>query len=166
MWRRSVGEEELYCEMCGSPIRGKPFRAIVDGTEMILCANCYNKLMKSGRALPAPEKKIEKKKEVKKVSKSVDQMEIIEGFGEEIRKGRESKGWTQSVLAQKLRISEAMLKKIESEKIKPSIDLAKKIEQILKIKILQPVEFDEEGEGEPSDKVTFGDVVVVRRDEE
>lgn len=162
--------EELYCEMCGSLIRGKPFKALVDGAEMILCATCYNKLMKSGRALPAPERKIETKKveKIKKTSKPIDQLEIIEGFGEEIRKGREAKGWTQAVLAQKLRISEAMLKKIESEKVKPSLDLAKKIEQILKIKILQPVEFDEEGEGKGSsfDNVTFGDVVFVRRDED
>lgn len=164
-----MGEEEIYCEMCGSLIRGKPFKALVDGTEMILCANCYNKLMKSGRALPAPERKIEQKKaeKPKKTFKSVDQFEIIEGYGEEIRKGRESKGWTQAVLAQKLKISEASLKKIESEKVKPSIDLAKKIEQILKVRVLQPVEFDEGEESSLSpDKVTFGDVVVVRRDED
>jgi putative transcription factor len=155
--------------MCGSPIRGKPFRALVDGVEMVLCSSCYNKLIKSGRALPAPEKKIQAKEEKKKkrFDKIGNQLEIIDGFGEEIKKGRESKGWTQSILAQKLRISEAMLKKIEQEKMKPSIDLAKKIEQLLKIKLLQPVEYDEgESESSSQDKVTFGDVVVVRRDED
>ncbi len=160
MWRGKVET----CEMCGMPIKGKPYKAIVDGAEMILCQRCYNKLIKSGRATPVYERKVVQVK--KKVERFEGQLELQEGFGEIIKKGRESRGWTQQTLAQKLRISESMLKKIEQEKMKPSINLAKKIEQLLKVRILQPVEYEEMEEGSFHDKVTFGDVVVIRRDED
>ena len=49
--------------------------------------------------------------------------------------------------------------------MKPSIDLARRIESLLKIKLLEPVEEEEEGETEEF-YPTLGDVVVIRRDED
>ncbi len=161
--------QELYCEVCGSRIAGRPYRAIVDGVEMILCASCYLKLVRSGRAQPVRERPARvssrpRSKPRRKVS--LEMFDIAEDYADRIKEAREARGWSLKVLAQKLRISETMLRKIEQGKLKPSIDLAKRIEKILKIKILVPVEFEEEYEPPPPGSLTLGDVVVIRRDED
>ncbi len=165
------GGEPLYCEMCGARIAGRPYKAIVDGVEMVLCASCYLKLTKSGRAVPVKERSRIRRTRVEKSLKprrySIELYDIVEDYAERIQRAREEKGWTLQVLAQKLRISESMLRKIENGKMKPSIDLAKRIEKILKIKILEPTELvDEDIEAPPPGTLTLGDVVVIRRDEE
>ncbi len=164
------GKEQLYCEVCGSPIPGRPYRALIDGVEMILCPSCYLKLTRSGRAIPVkqrPAKTTRVPRGTRPARKvSLELYDIVEDYYERIREARESKGWSLSVLAQKLRISESMLRKIESGKMKPSIDLAKRIEKILKIQILEPTELEEEFEAPPPGTLTLGDVVVVRRDED
>ncbi|MMZ71147.1 hypothetical protein D1872_344050 [compost metagenome] len=50
--------------------------------------------------------------------------------------------------------------------MKPSIDLARRIESILKIKILEPAEYEEEEVESEEFYPTLGDIVVVRRDED
>lgn len=60
----------------------------------------------------------------------------VEGFGELIRKAREKAGLTQDQLASKLGVKVTLLKKIEREDIRPTLDLARKIEKFLKIKII------------------------------
>ncbi len=142
---------------------------------MVLCASCYMKLAKSGRAIllrepskntgtrrrPAPVKRVTSKKI------PLDQFDIVEDYYDRIRRAREAKGWTMAVLAQKLRISEAMLRKIEAGKMKPSINLARRIESLLKIRLLEPTEVSEEEDyrQEPG-TLTLGDVVIVRKDED
>ena len=164
--------EVLYCEMCGTRIVGRAYRAIVDGVEMVLCASCYMKLAKSGRAVLIREPRrrtrtLPRKPSPKPRRPRMELYDIVEDYDERIRRGREARGWTRTALAQKLRISEAMLRKIESGKMKPSIDLARRIEKLLKIKILEPVEVEEEEdyEREPG-TLTLGDIVVVRKDED
>jgi putative transcription factor len=154
---------ELYCEVCGKPIVGKGHRILMDGAEMLVCDECFLKLTKSGRAVPVTSRPREVRPRPKKTANEVA-LEVVDNYPELIRAARESKGWTQAALAQKLKISEAMVKKIEGGKYKPTVDLAKKMEAILNIKLLQPVESEEEEEEPPEDYLTFGDVAVVRRD--
>ena len=174
--------EILYCEMCGARIVGRPYRAIVDGVEMILCERCYLKLTRSGRAQPvrprptvtAPRRTttpvLPRKPSMPAVRRrrrgTIEMYDIVEDYGERIRRAREARGWSLRVLAQKLRISETMLRRIEQEKMKPSIDLARRIERVLKIELLIPTEIDEEFESPPPGALTLGDVVVIRRDED
>jgi len=163
--------ETLYCEMCGTPIRGRPYRAIVDGVEMILCVSCYLKLVQSGRAKPAPERRRQPpRRQARRPAPrrpSIELYDIVEDYSERIVGAREARGWTRAALAQKLRISETMLRKIEQGKMKPSIDLARKIEKLLGIQLLEPVEIeDEEYTPPPPGTLTLGDVVVVEKDDE
>ncbi len=161
--------ETLYCEMCGAPIAGRPYRAVVDGVEMILCASCYLRLVQSGRAKPVRESRRPSGERVKRVRPprrvSLELYDIVEDYDERIVRAREARGWTRAALAQKLRISETMLRKIEQGKMKPSIDLARKMEKLLGIQLLEPVEIEEEYDVEPG-KLTLGDVVVVKKDED
>ena len=180
--------EELYCEMCGARIVGRPYRAVVDGVEMVLCARCYESLVRSGRAQPlpsrprivtsapprtpsrpgarAPQPRGGGARRVQRRRVSLELYDLVEDYGERIRRAREAKGWSLQALAQRLRISESLLRKIEQEKVKPPIDLARRIEKVLRIKILVPSEIEEEYEAPPPGTLTLGDVVVIRRDED
>jgi putative transcription factor len=158
----------LYCDICGSPIQGRPVNAEVDGAEMILCLTCYMRLSRSGKARAAQRAKKPAKPRRAARRARMDHYDLVEDYYERIREAREAKGWTTEVLAQKLRISEAMLRKIESGRVKPSIDLARKIEKLLNVKLLEPVVEEEAYYGyEGSEEyLTLGDIVVVDRDEE
>lgn len=163
---RSGQKEVLYCEVCGTEIRGPAYRAEVDGVEMTLCPSCYYKLSKSGRA-----RLVRRRSERKRVHRPrrprIEMYDIVADFDERIKSAREAKGWSTAVLAQKLRISEAMLKKIESGKMKPTIDLARRIEKLLGIELLVPSEFEEDDyTAPPPGSLTLGDIVVIRRDED
>jgi len=168
----SKGErEEYYCDICGAKIVGRPYIALVDGVEMVLCASCYLKLSKSGRAklirVGAPREEERSPRPRRRRSYRVT-YEVVEDYAERIASARMRKGLSVKDLASKLRISESMLRKIEQGRFKPNIDLARKIESVLGIKLLEPTEEPEEEEYEAGRKElpTLEDVVVIRRDED
>ncbi len=154
----------LYCEVCGKPIAGKGHRILMDGAELLVCDECFTKLTKSGRAVPVTSKVNQVRPKPKAKERPEEMLEVVDDYPDIIRKARESKGWTQAALAQRLRVSEALVKKIESGKYKPTVDLARRLESLLGVRLLQPVESEGEEEEPPADTLTFGDVAVVRRD--
>ncbi len=149
---------------------GRPIYAEVEGAPMYLCIDCFERLYRAGRAKLASRRAVEEgsvKHVRKRARRGPEVYDLVEDYAERIREAREARGWSTSALAQRLRISESMLRKIESGKVKPSIDLARRIEKVLRVKLLEPV-VDEEtyyGEG-GEDYVTLGDIVVVDRDED
>ena len=159
----------LFCEVCGIPIRGPYYHAEVDGAEMILCPSCYARLSRSGRAALIRRRERRPKRVVRPRPRRprAEVLELVDDYAERIREAREAKGWSTAVLAQKLKISESMLKKIEQGKLKPQIEVAKRIERVLKITILVPA-IDEEDleEPPPREGLTLGDIVVIRKDED
>lgn len=163
-----MAETNTYCEICGSPTGGRPYRALVDGVEMILCVSCYVRLSRTGRAKLVKEEKrrVQSRPLPRPRRPSIELLDLVEDYPDRIREAREARGWSTAVLAQKLRISEAMLRKIEQGKVKPTIDLARKIEKLLGIRLLEPIDDVEGYEAEPPTGITLGDIVVVDRDED
>ncbi|MEN2974065.1 MAG: helix-turn-helix domain-containing protein [Candidatus Caldarchaeales archaeon] len=68
----------------------------------------------------------------------VEEFEYVEDFGRLIREARERMGLTQEEFAKQLNEKVTIIKKIEAGEFNPSIELSKKIERLLKIKILVP----------------------------
>lgn len=163
-----MAETSAYCEICGSPTGGRPYRALVDGVEMILCVSCYVRLSRTGRAKLVKETKshAQKRSLPRPRRPSIELLDLVEDYPDRIREAREARGWSTAVLAQKLRISETMLRKIEQGKIKPTIDLAKRIEKLLGIRLLEPIDEIEDYEAGAATGITLGDIVVVDRDED
>lgn len=62
---------------------------------------------------------------------------IREGFSSIIKRTREKLGLTQEELGRKLGEKTSLISKLETGKLKPSIPLARKIEHILKVKIIE-----------------------------
>lgn len=93
----------------------------------------------------------------------VERYEFVEGYGELIRKAREKLGMTREELGALIQDKASVIKKIENEELKPTIEQAKKLEKTLKVKILVEVSEDvEELFKPPKTKptgVTLGDLL-------
>lgn len=69
-----------------------------------------------------------------------EDLELVEDYGEVVRRARMEMGLSQEDLAKQLNEKLTIIKKIEAEEFRPSIELARKIERVLKVKLLVPAE--------------------------
>ena len=96
---------------------------------------------------------------------AVERYEVVDDYASRIRRARERLGWTQALLAAKVKVSEKVIKRIESGSLKPTIDLARRLERVLGIKLLEPViEEEEEAGGREEFYLTLGDIAEIREE--
>ncbi|ABM80976.1 multiprotein bridging factor aMBF1 [Hyperthermus butylicus] len=98
----------------------------------------------------------------------VERYEVVEDYAERIRRARQRLGLTQRELAQKVRVGENVIKRIEAGTLVPPIDLARRLERVLGVKLLEPV-VEEELEASPRSRrdefyLTLGDIAEIRED--
>jgi len=87
----------------------------------------------------------------------------VEDYAERIREARESQGWTQQFLAHKLNERESFIKNIESGHMAPPLTIAKRLEKLLDIQLLEkPSREEVESKVEPGSDLTLGDIVDVK----
>uniref|UniRef100_A0A7C4H6Z1 TIGR00270 family protein n=1 Tax=Staphylothermus marinus TaxID=2280 RepID=A0A7C4H6Z1_STAMA len=166
-----------YCEICGRHVEDSNLCRTVTiyNSVLTVCPNCYKKIV--GDKQPAIQQTL--KQVVKPTSSEPDRdskwiktkvsrkiletmYEVVEDYATRIKRAREKMGWNQTVLAQKLRVSENIVKRIESGKLKPSIELARKLEKLLGIVLLEPIvdETLRQSSGDKSeDYLTIGDLI-------
>ena len=153
----------ISCEICGRPIKGIAYKIIVDGTEMIVCSDCAKKYGKKVEAIPVNKlyKSRKKKFSRRKMKRNIAEWEVIEDFAERIKIARDNMGLSRDVLAQMIREKESTLRRIESGTLEPTIELAKKLERVLRIKLLEPAsgEMEEELFDYEDTNLTLGDIV-------
>jgi putative transcription factor len=156
----------VYCEICGKEIQ-KPITIRVNKTYLKVCDSCKiigevveNKpieMRKVIKKMPTPQYKTLKIPQV--------EVSIREDFATEIRKAREKMGMTQDMLASLVGEKLSTLKKIEAGKLKPTIELAKKLEKVLKITLLEMESFEEKTVSKKSEQdITLGDIVEMKED--
>ncbi|MDT7892199.1 MAG: multiprotein bridging factor aMBF1 [Thermoproteota archaeon] len=156
----------MYCEICGKEIQ-KPITIRVNKTYLKVCDSCKiigevveNKpieMRKVIKKMPTPQYKTLKIPQV--------EVSIREDFATEIRKAREKMGMTQDMLASLVGEKLSTLKKIEAGKLKPTIELAKKLEKVLKITLLEMESFEEKTVSKKSEQdITLGDIVEMKED--
>ncbi len=168
----------MFCEICGGPIRGKPFRVNVEGSTLLVCRACVRygrKVEISAETSPisaakplksALKPKRTPRKKPARASLSIEsEYSVVENYGAIIKKAREKRGLKQEDLAKVLKEKVSLLRKIEAEKQAPPPPLARKIERILSVKILVKPRLDiEDAEFKPPQKfnLTIGDIVRVK----
>ena len=160
-----------YCEMCGSPITGKAYKVVLEGSELTVCHRCYTKLQtRPGAVTPiVASKKVERRPRKsatgtpRRRPRMVD-YEVVEDYAKRVKEAREKLGWTTKALAQRVMEKETVIKRIESGRLRPSIQLAQRLEKALGIKLLEPVGDDEaEPLGSLDDfSMTLGDAANIR----
>lgn len=170
---------ELYCELCGKQIiRGEAKYIYVDGAYLRVCIDCFNK--SRGKQIPRDniERRVISRTVEKKPGEGLstyrkqgesglgEEYEVVEDYAARIREARERVGWSQEALASRLKISVGLIKRIETGRLKPGIELARRIEMVLGIKLIEPV-VDEEIEHRVSktdDSLTIGDIIRFDKD--
>lgn len=164
-----------YCEICGREIADEKLcrTVVVDGALLKACPACYNRLRKQGKlqevsqprtkSAPRTQKRWIKTRVPRRILE--EEYDIVEDYAERIRKARQRLGWSQAVLAQKVREKENVIKRIEAGRLKPSIELARRLEKILGIVLLEPVIDEELGffGGSNEDYFTIGDLIRIKK---
>ena len=168
----------MDCELCGRPVQDRRFLIVLEGVKMYVCRECYMKLTK-GKTVKTLEtsitlrtqrvqQKMYKQPKRAKLRSYIEELEVVPDYAQRVKRARERLGWSIQVLAQKVGEKESVLRRIEAGRLIPTIDLARKLENILKIKLLEPVvEEGEEYSYTPSkyrhSELTLGDIVTIRR---
>ncbi len=169
-------DDIVYCEMCGRPVRRKDAHIVyIDGAKLLLCPQCYSKVVKRNVGKEIKEIKSRpstlrspSRPRPKPRRERLEGLEVVEDFAERIRQARERLGWTQRVLAESIGESEKVIKRIEAGRLTPTIELARKLEGVLNIKLLEPVIDDDLSNplnvgGRLRKDLTLGDIVSIRR---
>lgn len=130
-----------FCEMCGK--EALLSRTKVEDTELLVCDSCSSFGEVTQRHVEELKEELLKQKPKKFVENEVIEI-IVGGYNKKIKDSRTWMGLTQKEFAQKLSEKESVLNKIESGHMMPTLDLAKKIEKLCNIKLIEEYKENEE----------------------
>ncbi len=168
----------MRCEVCGRKIHSDPVRANIEGATLTVCVECskHGKVVYSDPAATtqaSPTKSyqhipvIMRKPPVAQVQIS---QEVVEDYANVIRVAREKMGLSHEDLGKKVAERASLLKHIETGKVAPNNLLASKLEHVLKIKLMVPIESEKATaatQKKPSEGLTLGDLIDMgKMDEE
>ena len=145
--------------MCGSI--GKLYKTIVEDAQLNVCHEC-SKLGKVIDVIHQDNMKMEVQRN--EYSQPETMQIIVNDYAEKIKRKRESLGLKQEDFAKKINEKESLIQKIESGHFEPSIVLAKKIGNFLKIKLIE--DYQEEQEKQTKTKTgsfTIGDFIKIKK---
>lgn len=151
----------MNCEICGKKISTKPIKIEIDRSTLMVCPDCS----RFGTIVKRENVKVTKPKKTLRAELYQDEEELVENFGEVIKKRREELGISREELAKKLGEKESVVRRIESGEMYPSQDLIIKIERLLKISLRMKVEKNIGGPP-PDFKLTLGDVAILKEGKE
>jgi len=147
----------MACDICGK--NSELFRAVVEEVELNVCIDCSA----YGKVLGKKQEQIEFIKP--KSSYKIEEAEIItDEFASIIKNARESLGMTQKEFAARINEKESFIHKMETGSIELSIPLARKLEKLLKIKLVE--KYTESGKiisNEKSEGMTLGDFIKIKK---
>lgn len=151
----------MRCEICGKKVLGRPIRIKIEGSLMQTCQECskLGKVQKEPQRAPRP-RATPRRPRVREPS-----YEISEDFNITVRMAREKKGWSREDLAKKVNEKSSVINRIESGKMVPDIKLARKLEKILNVTLLDKIE-DEQLDDTGPKRVrgaTIGDIAQIKR---
>ena len=124
----------MLCEICGK--RKASFVVEIEGAKLYACHVCA----KGGKIIGKLGHKEEKKK-VKEIEEVVVERteDIVEDYADKIRRARQKMNIELEELAKMLNEKESFLRHIEKGEMIPTIKLAKKLEKVLHIKLVEEV---------------------------
>ncbi len=160
----------MICEMCGKNVPStRP--VFIDGARLSVCPNCAkfgdeNRGNARGGAGPSPtviEQRLEKRNrrmQTKNVYDGNDNVHMVDGYGEAIKRARTARGMDLKQFAESIGEKQGLLAKIEAEDLIPDDKVIKKIEKALDIKLTEVVAGGGSvGQGRKGDKMTIADFI-------
>ncbi len=163
----------MQCELCGAKISGPARTVRIEGALLDVCGSCSKfgtevekpKKAAPARAGPAAGRIAVAPAPARRKRDVFDfiEGEIVEDYGERIRKARMERGWTQKELAMELKEKELLIKKLEKGDLIPEDAVRMKLEKALGIRLIDiPADAEEK---KKAGKVvpTLGDVISIRK---
>lgn len=119
------------CELCGAPAKSV-YIVNVEDVELRVCAKCARGkrvIATHSDAPPTAKKTVRPKRE--------EERPLVENYGAVIRAARERMQLPLKVLAEMLNEKETLLARVEQQQTLPPIELTKKLEKALSIKLTE-----------------------------
>ena len=147
----------MQCEICGS--EAQLYIVEVEGSKLRVCKSCA----KFGKLI-APLKSTSKPPVKKKIEVTKPIEIIVADYSKRIKRAREALNLKQEDFAKKINEKLSLIHKIETGAITPHIKLAKKIEQFLKIRLVEVYEESYIPKKSKKElKLTVGDLVKIKK---
>ncbi len=152
----------MQCELCGQVITGQPMKIWIEGAQLTVCPNCarYGSIIRQ-KASSKPSQ-LSPKQRTSQPKLGIEAPMVIENYGLAIRQARERLGLTQEQLAKMIGEKESVIRRLEGQRMAPTIELAKKLEKVLKVKLLEVPQEDRELPKVRKIELTLGDVAVIK----
>lgn len=124
------------CELCGT--NSELSKSIIEGALLSVCRKC----LAFGNGVEVGSKPVSKRK----VNISIPDVEeaIVQDYAELIKSAREKDNLTREFLAKAIGERESVLQKIEAGHNEPSLIIAQRLENFLKIKLIENIELRSE----------------------
>ncbi len=176
----------MRCEVCGRKIHSDPIRANIEGAKLTVCAECakHGKIIYPDEEIRAPKSPLltvasgsssisaaakpkrppqmmQRKRTL--VAKVEITQELVEGYATLIRTAREKLGYSHEDLGLKISERASVLKHVELGKMEPNNLLVSKLERVLKIKLLVPIEEEKPTQitSGKNQEMTLGDLIEI-----
>ena len=151
---------KINCDLCGKSDENL-LKTIIEKVELNVCQDCskFGKVIGPLKSSPPMEFFRIRRKQEEPEKREL----IVENYSELVKKKRESLGLSQKDFAMKVSEKESLVHKIETGTFEPSIALAKKLEKILGIKLIE--EYTESNETPKKSKpqgFTIGDFIKIK----
>lgn len=119
------------CELCGD--EGVPTnRGIVSNVTLDVCPKCTSSLGIELHSSPFQKSTAPVQKKYPRINKSNDEPELSNDFHLRLRNARQTKGWSQKELANRMNVRINSIQKAESG-TRPTDDLINKLEKVLDV---------------------------------
>lgn len=123
--------QELFCDICGkSPVRAQ---ILLEGARLLACGNC----MRGGKILHRFDDEGAPVSRPAAPTAMETSEEITENYGRIIKTAREKSGIPLAVVAERTSEKESYLHAIELQRLMPTIEVARKLEKELGIKLIE-----------------------------
>ena len=150
------------CQLCGEETDSTT-KTKIEGAVLQVCDSCAE--MGEEVKTTSKNKSRKKKKKKRKRRKKRNDEVLINDYGKQVKKARESKQLSIMELADDLNEKESLLKKIEQQELKPEKSLAQKLEKKFNIELYTvPEAWDQETDSGDDRSATLGDVAEVKED--
>jgi putative transcription factor len=159
----------MECEVCGRKIWGKPLTTVIEGTEMKTCKQCgrFGREAKTWSRLPKrePAGRVSLPKKRRPYSRRLPEIEVVANYSSIIRRAREAKKLTQEELGKRINEKVSVIARLEAGKMTPSVEIARKLERALDIKLLEEVSEEEDFavSSGASGELTIGDIIKIKK---
>ncbi|MBI2557921.1 TIGR00270 family protein [Candidatus Woesearchaeota archaeon] len=155
---------KINCDLCGKANENLN-RAIIEGVELEVCNDCskFGKVIAHVKRPSVKEQaKLIRKKTLQDNEEKIEL--LVEGYSDLIKKRREAMGLTQKDFASKINEKESTIHHIETGSFEPPLNLAKKLERFLGVKLVE--EHEEKHEPVKMGKeigFTLGDFINIKK---